>query len=116
MDSRDLERLGMSAAGARALAGDMNACLDRHPDRSDPDAQVRLWLRGRDVLPRPPESRWRFEVHRSLYDLAYESRPTDAVPAPAWAPPAGSAEETNLGRLMAGVGGGAYQEPPGWVA
>jgi len=114
MDSRDLERLGMSAAGARALAGDMNACLDRHPDRSNPDAQVRLWLEVRDVLLRHPESRWRFEVHRSLYDLAYEGRPTDAVPAPAWAPPAGSAEETNLGRLMAELGAETYEDLHGW--
>jgi len=85
-------------ATARKLAKILNARASRHPDGEE---QLQTWSELRAVLLEDPKSRWNFEAHKLVYDLAYADRDSKAGPALAWAPSPDMVRESNLGKLMA---------------
>src|SRR6266545_987977 len=93
-----LEAGGLPPATARKLAKILNARGSRHPEAEE---QVRRWSESRAVLAEDPTSRWNFDAHKLVHDLAYADRDSKAGPAPAWSPSPESVRESNLGKLMA---------------
>jgi len=110
----DVEALGLPPDQARALASQVNAALGRHPGRSGPEEQVRLWRDLQKVLLGDSGWRWNFDVHLALYRLAYEGRRPEDGPGPAWIPSPEDAHESNLGQLMAAREVGTYAELHRW--
>ncbi len=108
------ERMGLGPRPARTLADRVDEALRRHPDRSDPRGQVRLWLDFRSLLLGSPDWRWRFPIHSALYHLAYEGRREEDGPGPVWVPSDEEARATNLGKLMSEVGAKTYGDLHHW--
>ena len=92
----------------------MNAILERHPERSDPEDQVRTWLDLREVALSEPSWRRNFDVHALLYRLAYEGRAVKSGPGPAWVPSPADAEVTNIGKLMEDLALRSYGDLHRW--
>ncbi len=73
-----------------------------------------MWSELRTVLLEDPNSRWNFDAHKLVYDLAYADRDPKAGPAPPWSPSPGSIRESNLGKLMAERGVRTYEDLHRW--
>jgi len=114
--AEDFERAGLAREDANSLAQRVREVLRQHPRRSDSAEQVRLWSDLQSLLVATPSVRWRFDVHRFLYRLAYESRKREDGPGPAWVPADESVQGTNLGRLMSERGIIRYQDFHRWSA
>ncbi|MGQ0796985.1 MAG: AMP-binding protein [Methanobacteriota archaeon] len=110
----DIVSLGMPRATAARLAGALDAAFARHPDRTSPEAQARLWSDVRRVLLEDAEVRWSFDVHHTLFRTVYAHRRPEDGPAPAWTPSPDDVARSNLASLMAEVGRTAYADLHAW--
>ena len=74
---------------------------------------ARCWVAvTRDVLtPQLP-----FALHRLLHEVVFSDWDPSAGPAPAWFPPEGYVEESNIGRLMRELGFDSYRRFHAWSA
>ncbi len=95
-----LAATGLAPEEARVVSEQVRAIEVRHPRREDPDEQVRVWLEFQSLIRSTPSLRTRFETQSFLYHRAYEGRPHEAGPGPAWIPEPEDLDTTNLGRMM----------------
>jgi acetyl-CoA synthetase len=110
----ELERTGLPPEKSRILSDRVNAVLERHRDREEPDSQTETWLEFRKIFEKEDAFRRTFEAHLSLYQLAYEGRHTEAGPGPAWIPSPEQIRGTNLAALMRERRVGSYPELHRW--
>jgi len=96
----ELQARGLDASSAARLAAEVEEVLRRVPEPRGPREQAHLWREFRDFLTREPW-RWNFEVHRLLFETAYQGRSAADGPAPAWFPTPEIVAASNLARLMA---------------
>ena len=112
--SADLEWRGLPPSAARRLAKHLAAASRRHPNAADPNEQLRLWDDFRTALLEDETTRWAFDVHRFLFEVAYRNRSPEIAPAPAWAPSREQIRGSNLGKLMAERRLRSYEELHRW--
>src|SRR5207237_3166290 len=93
----EFERTGLPRDAARALARRVNDLLRDRTDRTNPDAQVRLWLEFRGLIEADPILRDAFGAQAILYRVAYDGRPGKDGPGPAWIPSPETIRMSNLG-------------------
>lgn len=111
-----LDTAGVPAAEARALLKRLDVIERRHPARQDPAEQVRIWREFRSLVRSTPTVSDRFEVHEFLFRRAYEGRPREAGPGPAWIPEPREIGETNIGRMMKDRQLARYEDLHRWSA
>ncbi len=92
---------GLSRAEASTLSRDVAEIVAREADRTNPDAQVRVWLRFQELIRRNEALRRCPVAQVELYRVAYEGRPRPAGPGPAWLPASGALGASHVGALAA---------------
>jgi len=92
--SDDLEYIGLAPEDASTLASRVRAIL------TDARDQVAAWLAIRDALIANESWRWNFNLHKHMFDLAFEGRRPEDGPAPAWVPSESVVRGSNLRALM----------------
>src|SRR5438105_15961787 len=100
--------MGLPSDAARAAAERLTSVLQRSRGDRDPEAQVRLWLELRALAEADPILSRAFPVHAALYELAYENRPKEAGPGPAWVPSRETIRRSNVAALMPDRHVGSY--------
>ena len=108
--------MGLPSDAAGAAAERLTSILQRSRGDNDPEAQVRLWLELRAFAEADPILRRAFLVHAALYHLAYENRPKQAGPGPAWVPSRETIRKSNVASLMHDRHVSSYDELHRWSA
>ena len=104
VEAKQLVRAGLSETEAREMASVVNHLLsDATPLDSWQEISTRL------LKPDQP-----FPLHEYLHGIVFADYDSRQGPAPAWIPPAGSCESTNLGRLMSDLGLDSYAQLHRW--
>ena len=104
VDAERLVRAGLSVTEARKIASTVNRLL---ADATRLDS----WQEISTRLLKPDQP---FPVHEYLHGVVFADHDPQQGPAPAWIPPAGFCETTNLGRLMTHLGMDSYAQLHGW--
>jgi len=110
----ELTSAGLLPAEAHELSLRMEEVLNRHPDRTDPDGQVRVWMDFQDLIRSSARLRQSYAAQSRLYHLAYRGRDSKYGPGPAWIPSAEPPAETHVAALMAERGFASYGEFHRW--
>lgn len=95
-----LTSTGLSVEESRSLGDRIEAIEARYCPGSDPAGQVQVWRGFQSLIGSTASLRERFAAQSYLYRRAYEGRPPEAGPGPAWIPENGALGRTNLGALM----------------
>ncbi len=104
VEAERLVHAGLSETEAREMAARVNPLLsDATPLDSWQEISTRL------LKPDQP-----FPVHAYLHGVVFADYDSKRGPAPAWIPPAGFSETTNLGRLMTDLGLDSYAQLHQW--
>ncbi len=111
---RSLTAAGIPPSEATALAARVRAILAGSGVRVDPERQVRAWTEMHGFIASTPTLAKNLDAQAALYHLAYEHRPAEAGPGPAWVPRTDAARGTNVGRLMAARGLSRYEDLHRW--
>ena len=106
--------MGLPSDAARAAAEHLTSVLRRSRGTKDPEAQVGLWLEVRALAEADPILGRAFPVHAALYQLAYENRPKEAGPGPAWVPSRETSRKSNVAALMRDRHVRSYDELQRW--
>src|SRR5207253_11462256 len=114
LTATDLEKMGLPSDAAGAAAERLTSILQRSRGDNDPDSQVRLWLELRAFAEADPILRRAFPVHAALYQLAYEDRPKEAGPGPAWVPSRETIRKSNVAALLHDPHVRSYDELQRW--
>lgn len=114
MTPADLESRGLPSGAARAFAVQVNAALVRHRKGSSETTRAELWAEFQSILLENPATRWNFEVHRFLYEIAGEETAESGQPMMAWVPSPKGVRESNLGKLMAERHAKTYSDLHRW--
>lgn len=110
----DLGSFGLPPDEARALSKRVQGILRRHFRRLDPEVQVQIWLEFQSLIRSTPSLRKGLESQSRLYHLAYDGRPVESGPGPAWVPGKEDLTRSNLAKLMADLGLQRYEELHRW--
>ena len=114
MTPAEFERTGLPRDAARALARRVNDLLRRRADRTNPDAQVGLWLEFRGLIETDPILGGAFGAQAILYRVAYDGRAGKDGPGPAWIPSPETIRTSNLGSMMQERRVGSYADLHRW--
>src|SRR5437667_10997394 len=106
--------MGLPSDAARGAAERLTSIVQRSRGDKNPEAQVRLWLELRGLAEADPILRRAFPVHAALYQLAYENRPKEAGPGPAWVPSRETIRRSNVAALMRDRHVRSYDELQQW--
>ena len=106
--------MGLKPAPAKELAARVRTVFEDRPGSHGAEDRVAAWVALSEILRKPAEWRWNFEVHRELFSFAHEGRPREDGPAPAWVPTRQEAATSNIGVLMKERGLGSYAELHRW--
>ena len=109
-----LASAGVPPHDASGIVARVEEVLRAHPSEKGPDEQVRAWADLQALIRSTPALAARPEAQAALYRRAYEGRPREAGPGPAWLPSPEDAARTNLGRLMAARGLARYEDFHRW--
>ena len=109
-----LESRGLSGAVARPLATEINAILARHRTGKTRRTPTKLWIELQSLLLANPATRWTFDVHQFLHDLAANEKPDRRQPIMAWVPDPKETRASNLGKLIAERHAKTYDDLHRW--
>lgn len=117
VDPAEFTQLGVPEAQAQRLAEFVTQHLKRYlKTNADAQGQERLWQQIQTRCLLPPYPPVDFGVHGFLYEVAYEERPAEAGPGPAWIPTDDQIRQTNIGRWMEDRGDRDYRAFFEWAS
>ena len=109
-----LAAAGVPSSEAAAIVDRVRTILPASGPARGPDAQVRAWTALQDLIRSSPALSGHVDAQILLYRLAYDGRPREAGPGPAWLPGPGALRESNVGRLMAARGLSRFEDLHRW--
>ncbi len=109
-----LTSTGLSIEESRLLGDRIESIEARHHRRTDPAEQIAIWRDFQSLIHSTPSLRERFAAQSYLYHRAYEGRPSEAGPGPAWIPGAADISRTNVSALMKDLQLTRYEDLHGW--